>query len=379
MSVWDALTGQEHAAQVLQHAAATPEAMTHAWLITGPPGSGRSIAARAFAAALQAPTDAEGSSSAARTAYNGTHADVRIHTTDKVLITMEEAKELIEEAHRAPAVGPWRVIIIEDADRIAERTSNVLLKAIEEPPERTVWILCAPSAHDMLPTIRSRCRQVNLRIPPARAVADLLVRDGVAPDLALEVAHASQSHIGVARHLATDEEAREYRNLVLSIPQRLRSVGDAVHLAGELDAAAKERSKSATEERDAEERAKLLRESGLEPGKPIPAALRSQVRALEEEQKRRARRATLDTIDRALVDLLSFYRDVLTVQLGSDVDLINTTRVEAVREIAVATTQEASLRAMEAITHSRERFAEFTSIAPLLALEALFIQLRHVG
>src|SRR5690625_646097 len=225
--MWETLVGQDRTVEVLRHAAAHPEAMTHAWLITGPPGSGRSVAARAFAAALQAPGDSDLSSPAARTAYAGTHADVRIHTTDKVLITLEEAKELIEEAHRAPAVGPWRVIIIEDADRIAERTSNVLLKAIEEPPARTVWLLCAPSAHDMLPTIRSRCTQVNLRIPPARAVADLLVRQGDAPDLEREVAHASQSHIGVARQLATDEEAREYRNLVLSIPQRLRSVAAA--------------------------------------------------------------------------------------------------------------------------------------------------------
>lgn len=379
MSLWDALIGQEHAADVLRRAAENPETMTHAWLLTGPPGSGRSIAARAFAAALQAPNDPQGTSPAARTAYNGTHADVRIHATEKLLITMDEAKLLIDEAHRAPAVGPWRIIIIEDADRIAERTSNVLLKSIEEPPSRTVWILCAPSAEDMLPTIRSRCRQVNLRIPPARTVADLLIRDGIEAELALEVAHASQSHIGVARHLATDPAAREYRNLVLSIPGRLRSVGDAVHLAGELEKAAKERSTSATEERDATERATLLRESGLEPGKPVPAVVRSQVRALEEAQKRRARRAVLDTIDRALIDLLSYYRDVLTVQLGSDVDLINTTRADAVREHAGATTQEASLRAMEAITHTRARFAEFTSIAPLLALEALFIRLRHVG
>lgn len=185
--------------------------------------------------------------------------------------------------------------------------------------------------------------------------------------------------MGVARHLATNSDARDYRDLVLSIPRRLQSVGDAVFLAAELDKAAKERSKAATEERDAHDRAELLRASGLEPGKSVPSALRAQVRALEEEQKRRARRATLDTIDRALVDLLSYYRDVLTIQLGSDVDLINTTRAEAIREHAAATTQDASLRALEAITHTRARFAEFTSIAPLLALEALFIQLRQVG
>lgn len=377
MSLWDALIGQEQVASVLRHAAANPEAMTHAWLITGPPGSGRSVAARAFAAALQAPDDPEGNE--ARTAYAGTHADVRIHATEKVLITIDEAKALIDEAHRAPAVGPWRVIIIEDADRIAERTSNVLLKSIEEPPARTVWILCAPSAQDMLPTIRSRCRQVNLRIPPPEAVAELLARDGIDPALAAEVAHASQSHIGVARHLATDADARDYRDLVLSIPARLRSVGDAVFLAAELEEAAKERSKTATDDRDAQERADLLRAAGVEPGRAIPAPLRSQVRALEEEQKRRARRATLDTIDRALIDLLAYYRDVLTVQLGSDVGLINTTRAEGITALAGATTATESLAAMEAITQTRARFAEFTSIAPLLALEALLLRLRHVG
>jgi len=377
--MWETLVGQDRTVEVLRHAAAHPEAMTHAWLITGPPGSGRSVAARAFAAALQAPGDSDLSSPAARTAYAGTHADVRIHTTDKVLITLEEAKELIEEAHRAPAVGPWRVIIIEDADRIAERTSNVLLKAIEEPPARTVWLLCAPSPQDMLPTIRSRCRHVNLRIPPPSAVADLLARDGIAPDLAAEAAHAAQSHIGVARHLATDPEARAYRNLVLGIPGRLRSVGDAVFLAGELEDAAKERSKTATEDRDARERADLLRTAGVEPGRAVPAAIRPQVRALEEEQKRRARRARLDTIDRALIDLLSFYRDVLTVQWGAGVDLINTTRTEEISRLAGATTAADSLAAMEEITRTRARFAEFPSIAPRLALEALLIRLRHVG
>ncbi len=379
MSLWDALIGQEQAADVLRHAAANPDAMTHAWLITGPPGSGRSIAARAFAAALQAPDDPEGTSPLAQSAYEGTHADVRVHTTDKVIISLDEAKELIDLAHRAPAIGPWRVIIIEDADRIAERTSNILLKSIEEPPERTVWILCAPSPHDMLPTIRSRCRHVNLRIPPAEAVADLLIKDGVEPALALEVAHAAQSHIGVARHLALDDEARAYRDFVLSIPPRLTSVGNAVYLAGELEAEAKKRSESTTQERDAHERAELLRASGVEPGKAIPAPLRSQVRALEEEQKRRARRAILDTIDRALIDLLSYYRDVLVIGLGSDVALINTTREAEIRQHAARTRAENVRQAMEEITTTRALLAEFTSVAPLVTLEALFLKLGRVG
>lgn len=379
MSVWDSLIGQDQAVEVLRHAATNPEAMTHAWLITGPPGSGRSIAARAFAAALQAPQDHQGISPQATTAFEGTHADVHIHTTEKLLITIDEAKELIDKAHRAPVGGRWRIVIVEDADRITERTSNVLLKSIEEPPPRTVWILCAPSAHDMLPTIRSRCRHISLRIPPTQAVADLLHKDGVDPQLAIEAAHASQSHIGVAKHLATNEQARQYRTMVLSIPQELTSVGKAVAWAAKLENLAKEQAKDRSEERDAHERAELLRQNGIEPGKTIPRAVRSQIKALEEEQKRRARRAVFDAVDRALVDLLSFYRDVLITQVGADVELINTTMRAEIEQFAANTTPRATMKAMEAITRSRSRFTEFTSISPLLALEALFIELGSVG
>lgn len=377
MSVWDAVVGQEEAVATLRHAAEHPEAMTHAWLITGPPGSGRSIAARAFAAALQAPEDPEGTGHESRTAFAGTHADVRIHTTEKLIISIDEARGLVDQAYRAPSQGRWRVIIVEDADRIAERTSNVLLKAIEEPPERTVWILCAPSPLDMLPTIRSRCRPVNLRVPPARAVADLLVRrDGVEPGLALECALAAQSHIGVARRLALNPEARAYRRRVLSIPASIRGVSDAVLAAGELVDAATEASKAATEERDAAERAEFMRVSGVADGATVPPSLRAQLRQLEEDQKRRARRSLLDTLDRALVDMLSLYRDAVAVQLGAGVDLVNAGEADLVHALADASTPEQSLRRMQAIGATRARFEEFSSIAPLLAMEALLIALR---
>lgn len=375
---WQAVVGQEDAVAVLSHAAAHPENMTHAWLITGPPGSGRSVAARAFAAALQSPGDPE--SHEARTAFAGTHADVRVHVSEKLIISIDEARALVELAQQAPSTGRWRIIIIEDADRLAERTSNVLLKSIEEPPERTVWILCAPSAVDLLPTIRSRCRQVNLRIPSARAVADLLVeRDGVEPALALTSAVAAQSHIGVARRLALHEDARSYREHVLRIPGRIRGVGDAVIEAAELVEAAKNQAKVATEERDAAERAAFLRSSGIDADGRIPPALRSQLKHLEEDQKRRARRSLLDALDRALVDLLSLYRDVVTVQLNAGVGLINVREEALVRELAADSTPEQTLRRLSAITRTRDRFAEFTSIAPQLALEALFIALRPQG
>ena len=233
-TVWDDLVGQEPAVQVLRHAVDDPTAMTHAWLITGPPGSGRSNAARAFAAALQDPSGDLGSHACA-TALAGTHPDVTIVATEGVVIRAEVARPLVELAQRSPSEGRWRVIIVEDADRLNETSGNVLLKAIEEPPPRTVWVLCAPSPQDVLVTIRSRSRSVPLRVPPVQAVAELLVRrDGVEPGLALIAARAAQSHIGIARRLARDPEARARRSRVLALATSVRGVGDAVLAAGEL-------------------------------------------------------------------------------------------------------------------------------------------------
>ncbi|MGC0141414.1 MULTISPECIES: DNA polymerase III subunit delta' [unclassified Pseudactinotalea] len=375
MSVWESLVGQEQAVQVLREAAERPAAMTHAWLITGPPGSGRSVAARAFAAALQAGADASAQEDSARTALAGTHPDVTVLATEKVVITVAEARGLVSLAQRAPSQGRWRVIVVEDADRMGEQTGNVLLKAIEEPPPRTVWVLCAPSPQDVLVTIRSRCRLVNLRVPPPQAVADLLVRrDGVDPDLALACAHEAQSHVGVARRLATHAPAREFRGTVLQIASGIRGVGDAVLAAGRLVDSATEQSKEATTERDEREKAELLRSLGAEGGGPVPPALRPQLRQLEEEQKRRARRALLDVLDRALVDLLSFYRDVLVAQVGSDVALVNASSGDAVQQVARASTPEVTLRRMDAIGLARTRIS--ANAAPLLAIEAMAVALR---
>ena len=258
---------------------------------------------------------------------------------------------------------------------MAERTTNVLLKSIEEPPPQTVWLLCTPSADDVLPTIRSRCRLVTLRIPPADAVAELLVRrDGADPDLAARAARASQSHIGLARHLATDPDAWERRRRLLLAPVSLRSVGDAVLAAADLVEAAEAEAKDATTERDAREKAALLRALGLEGESKVPPALRAQVRQLEEDQKRRARRARTDVLDRAMIDLLSFYRDVLAAQMGSDVERVNIDLSEALDQVAAATGPEQSLARIAAIEECRTRLR--SNAAPLLAIESLMVQLR---
>jgi DNA polymerase-3 subunit delta' len=378
VSVWDDVVGQEGAVAVLRAATLDDSAMTNAWLLTGPPGSGRSNAARAFAAALQCPQDGCGHCQACTTALAGTHADVTVVATEKVSISIDEVRDLIGLAQRSPSQGRWRVIVVEDADRMVERTSNVLLKAIEEPPPRTVWLLCAPSPQDVVLTIRSRCRGVALRVPPVADVAALLVsRDQVDPQVADVAARAAQSHIGLARRLARDPEARERRARTLRLAATIRGVGDAVLAAADLVEVASAESKAATADRDAAEKAALLHTLGAEGGGTLPPTLRAQVRQLEDEQKRRATRAQRDVLDRSLLDLLSLYRDVLVVQLGADVDLVNAAHEEEVRRLAADSTPEQSIRRMDAIAEARTRLEG--NVAPLLAMEAMAVALRPQG
>ena len=377
MTVWDGVIGQQHAVDVLR-GAASGGPMTHAWLITGPPGSGRSTAARAFAATLQCERGGGcGECHQCRTVLAGSHADVTLMATEHVFLRLEDVRPLITVAQQRPSLGRWRVIVLEDADRLNDNSGNLLLKAVEEPPPRTVWLLCAPSPDDVLVTIRSRCRHVGLRVPPVRDVADLLVRrHGVDPALAAFAARASGSHVGVARRLALDEGARIRRRDVLRLPSALTGVGSAVLAAAELVAVAAEESKEATTERDAAERAALLHSLGAEGAATLPPAVRAQVRQLEENQKRRATRAQRDVLDRSLVDLLSLYRDVLVVQLGADVDVVNAELAAQVEQLARASPPELTVRRMDAIGTARERIA--ANVSPLLAVEALMVELRPV-
>ncbi|WP_175955132.1 DNA polymerase III subunit delta' [Schaalia sp. Marseille-Q2122] len=395
MSVWEQLVGQDAAIEVLAEAALAARrivdgqrsgaeadtddarSMTHAWLITGPPGSGRSVAALAFAAALQCtgPTPGCGECPGCRTTMGRTNGDVHSVSTEATQIRIEEARDIVGRAQVAPSQGRWRVILVEDADRMTERTSNVLLKAVEEPPARTVWLLCAPSPEDMITTIRSRCRHLALRIPSVQAVADLLVRrDGVDPAVAVEAARSAQSHIGLARALARDPQMRQRRREIITAPITVRSVGEAVMAAADLLETAKTQAEAQTEERNARERAELLRQLGMEEGERPSAHSRAQLHQLEEEQKRRAKRAIHDVLDRALVDLLAIYRDVLMLQLGTGADLVNEDIAVTIGDIARASTTVQTLERVEAIEEARRRLA--ANVAPALALEAMAIALR---
>lgn len=376
MSVWDELVGQERAVAELSRAAEPGSpAMTHAWLLTGPPGSGRSNAARAFAAALLAPAQ-DRDAPDVRRALGGTHESMTVLSTQKSVISIDEVRSLVATAHQAPVNAPWRVVIIEDADRMAERTSNVLLKAIEEPPPQTVWILCAPSPQDVLTTIRSRCRSVTLRVPSPQAVAALLESSaGIDPDTARWAAHASQSHIGRARRLATAPNARSERAVVLDIPRQLRSVGSTVRLAARIVDVAKERAKERTEERNAQEKEQLLRTLGVEAGTRVPPSARAQIRRLEEEQKRRDVRARNDELDSIFIELLSLYRDVLALQLDAESGRINVEEDERIASLAAEGDANATLMRIDVLRQARERLG--TTMAPALIVESAFIGLSN--
>jgi len=373
MSAWDELTGQDAAIAALQDAVADAGSMTHSWLITGPPGSGRSNLAFAFATALLqgSQTEAEAARTAKQVAAR-THPDLAVLATDRVIISIDEVRQLVSQSQFSPSIAPYRVIVIEDADRMTERTSNVLLKALEEPPPRTVWILCAPSAADLIPTIRSRVRAVRLRVPSVAEVAQLLVsRNGVDPARAESAARESQSHIGMAVRLATDDDARARRARTLDIALSVQSVSGAVLAAEKLVAVATDDAKALTAEREEEERFAALRSLGIEPGASVPAGMRASLKALEEDQKRRATRSVRDGIDRVLVDLMSLYRDQLMLQLGAGVDLVNETIRGDLEVTSRAGSAEQSLGALDAIAVARRRIEGNTP--PGLALEAMLI------
>ncbi len=312
-----------------------------------------------------------------RQAAAGSHADLLLVRPDGLSYGVRQTRDLVLRAATAPVCGRWRVVLFEDADRATEQAANALLKAIEEPAPRTIWLLCAPSAADLPTTIRSRCRLITLRIPSTTAVAELLAGEGVDAGRALAAARAAQGHIGRARRLATDPAAAERRAAVLRVPTQAGGLGQAFTAAAALVQAADAEAAAATGELDEPERAALRKAFGEgSTGKGVAAAIRGGAGALkdlEDRQKSRATRLKRDSLDLALLDLAGFYRDVLAVQFGADVELANEEQRDGLGRIAAASTPEATVRKLEAIMACRERLG--ASVAPLLAVEELTLAL----
>lgn len=394
--IWSELIGQAEAAARLTRAAqaarrvlggaggASVNAMTHAWLLTGPPGAGTGLAARAFAAALQCTGEEPGCGHCpeCHTTLAGTHPDVTVVRSDQLSIGVDVARRLVRECAMAPAGGRWQIIVFEDADRLTEAAANVLLKGIEEPAARTVWILCAPSSQDLIPTILSRCRQLVLRTPSAGAVAAALVRrDGASPEQAENAARAAQGDYARARTLVLDPQAAARRAAVLRLPLEARDIGRALNAAQALVDAADAEAKAATEALDAAETEELKLALGFGQGKGAGTARgvagsAGLLKELETKQKRRLTRMQRDALDRALGDLIAFYRDVLAVQLtagGASPEPVHADLRRQSAELAAASRPQDTLRRIDAVLGAREAIS--ANVAPLLAVEAMAVSL----
>ena len=380
MSVWHDLVGQRPVIEALGNAAAG-QGMTHAFLLTGPPGSGRSNAALAFAAALQCergpgPDAGCGECKACLTTLAGSNPDVVQVRTEGVEFRVKEMRPIVRRAAMSPMSHRWQVILIEDADRFNDSSGNAVLKAVEEPAPRTVWLLCAPTVEDVLPTIRSRCRLVSLSTPTAPEVAEFLVRrHAVDPALASYSARASQGHIGRAKALALDEATRNRRREVVSLPARLTTLGACMQAATNLAEVAKEEADAITSDLDAREKADLDRAFGYEDKGRRPREYAAALRDLTEDQKRRARRRVLDVVDRSLMDLVSVYRDAIALGTGAPAELVNEEIRPDVVEVARTSSPELNLRRIAWVFEAREQMLEF-NVPVALALESMMVALK---
>lgn len=381
MSVWDSLVGQKPVIDMLSRIAqGDPSQITQSWLICGPPGSGRSNMARAFAAALESP-DHGMSAEPTRVTQQvlaGTHPDVTVLTTNKVTIGIDQVREIITTSEQMPATAPWRIIIIEDVDRMLERTTNVLLKEIEEPAEHCIWLLCAPSAQDVLPTIRSRTRIVNLAVPSTQAVAGFLTSTtNVEPKVAQRAARLAEGHIGIAKLYATDERVMSDRDELVVGVLNLARASDAVLLAGNLIDNAKAQAEADANRITAGQEAEFRRINGLAPSDRIPPKLRGAFNqiAKKDDVKRLVTRRTRDVLDRALNPIASIYRDVAVLQNNAEdsVGLINLENRSSITELSVRLNRAGAVTRLDEVAHARKRLAGNGN--PLLVFESLFCAL----
>jgi DNA polymerase-3 subunit delta' len=379
MSVFSSLIGQDHIVDQLSVAVSAAksgtgsQAMTHSWLFVGPPGSGRSNAAIAFAATLVCKDDGCGKCVDCTTVMSSTHVDVERFNPTGLSIKAEEVRELIARSSWSPSVGGWRIVIIEDADRLTETAANALLKTIEEPESHTVWLLCAPTLSDVPVTIRSRCRHIQLRTPSTDSVQDFLLHKTKVDQKTAEfAARISQGHIGRARFMATNLEAQSRRKEVLSLAMSLSDVDRCFKAAQRVLDIAEEQAENENAERDAQE-LKQLQDAYQGTGRGMISGGAKAIKDLEKEQKSSTTRAVRDNIDAALLDIATFYRDVLVMQSNSS-EILNIDFQQEIMNYAGTTSSKRTLEQIDAVLTARTNLARHA--APLATLEALFCALK---
>lgn len=379
MKIFSSLIGQDHIVEQLSHAVQvaksgeTSQAMTHSWLFVGPPGSGRSNAAVAFAASLVCKENGCGICIDCTTVLASTHVDVERFNPTGLSIKADEVRELISRSSWSPSVGGWRIVIIEDADRLTETAANALLKTIEEPESHTVWLLCAPTLSDVPVTIRSRCRHVQLRTPSTKSVEEFLLNSTkVDANAAAFSARVSQGHIGRARYIATNQDAQLRRKDVLALPLSLEDIDSCFKAAQKLLNIAEEQSENENAERVALE-LKELQDAYQGTGRGLISGGAKAIKDLEKEQKSSTTRSIRDNIDASLLDIATFYRDVLVVQSASN-EILNVDFAEEITNYARTTSPRRTLEQIDLVLTARTNLSR--NAAPLATLEALFCALK---
>jgi DNA polymerase-3 subunit delta' len=379
MNVFSSLIGQDHIVEQLNHAVhvaksgESSQAMTHSWLFVGPPGSGRSNAAIAFAASLVCKESGCGRCVDCTTVLSSTHVDVERFNPTGLSIKADEVRELISRSSWSPSVGGWRIVIIEDADRLTETAANALLKTIEEPESHTVWLLCAPTLSDVPVTIRSRCRHVQLRTPSTKSVEEFLLNSTeVDAETAAFSARVSQGHIGRARFIATNHDAQKRRKEVLVLPLALKDIDSCFKAAQKLLDIAEEQAENENAERDALE-LKELQDAYQGTGRGLISGGAKAIKDLEKEQKSSTTRSIRDNIDASLLDIATFYRDVLVLQSQST-EILNIDLFEEIANYARTTSGRRTLEQVELVLSALTNLSR--NAAPLATLEALFCALK---
>ena len=381
MNVFSSLIDQSEVVTVLQEAIRSAhnqgdqtQGMTHAWLFTGPPGSGRSNAAIAFAAALVCKDNGCGNCKDCTTTITNSHADVELIKTEGLSIKIDEIRDLISRASWAPSIAAWRVVVIEDADRLTDSAANALLKVIEEPGLRTVWLLCAPTPTDVLSTIRSRCRHLVFRLPSINAVTKLLIeRDYISKELAEFAARASQGHIGVAKYLAANQHSRDNRLVTLKLPFMVKDIASAYKAAEILVNSAKAQAELIASNQNEVEMLNLQQAWG-KIGSKLATGGAKVIKDLEKEQKTRSTRMVRDYLDIALLNLCSFYRDILLIQSNLIDGLINQDLFTEIIKISNSANQIKTTEKIQAILEARKNLNQ--NAVPLLTIEALMCRLK---
>ena len=344
LTLYSDVIGQERAVAQLIASARAP---VHAYLLVGPPGTGKRQAARSFAAALLCDQAGCGVCEECTRALSGVHPDVVVHERTGAYITVGDAREIGRLASLSPVEGRRKILVLVDF-HLVEQAAPALLKTIEEPPATTVFVVLAEQVPPELVTIASRCARVDFTPVPTHVIAEALVGEGLEPDLAGEVAAASGGSIDRARLLASDPEFATRRSAWLEAPARLDGTGaTAAVLADELMAGL-ESVVEPLQRRQAAEHAEMVERARLYGDRP------GERKELEARHRREERRVRTDELRYGLATLAAGYRDRLTTARDPRV----------------------CMAAVEAITAANEALARNPNV--LLLLQALLVHLGRL-